>query len=230
MKIDWHSNFMTPVFPSFNTFKRCSFYIIEIFWYIEDTNGKLGKSCRICFINITSPTSPYSTKSCAVSHIKHTAKFMLNFMRSKIWLTSCTGKAIVWKTSSPHQCSTCLVVIRSLNSNLCCLADCNEKSFCDTVDQVNILCICEVTLHCVHHNIRSSTCCLVNRKCICKFWVHACKQWACTIMVIRAFQILLTFVFFNCNYHRITRFRSCCSNCRNTANRCNFICFYFSHE
>lgn len=61
MKIDWHSNFMTPVFPSFNTFKRCSFYIIEIFWDIEDTNGKLGKSCRICFINITSPTSPYST-------------------------------------------------------------------------------------------------------------------------------------------------------------------------
>ena len=51
---------------------------------IEDTNGKLGKSCRICFINITSPTSPYSTKSCTVSHIKHTAKFMLNFMRSKI--------------------------------------------------------------------------------------------------------------------------------------------------
>ena len=71
-------------FQPCNAFRSNGFVLTKIFRNVKDTNGKLGKSCRICFINITSPTSPYSTKSCAVSHIKHTAKFMLNFMRSKI--------------------------------------------------------------------------------------------------------------------------------------------------
>ena len=123
---DWHAYGVAPIFPGGDGKKGSGLYgryCICRFWdmHIENFFPKLYKSARIGFVHISGPASPDGCKPGTVSHIKHAAKFMFNFVSGKIGYPSCPGETIMGKASGPHKSSPGFIVFRLLYSNLGCI-------------------------------------------------------------------------------------------------------------
>ena len=101
---------------------------------------------------------------------------MLDLVGREVRLAARSGETIVGEASGPHQCGASLIIVRGSNGFYGCFTDRYKKAFCHAVDQIYILRIGKITFHRVHHDIRRSAGCLIYRKCVGQFRIHACES------------------------------------------------------
>ena len=140
-------------------------------------------------------------------HIIKTSDLMLQSVRSKVTtIRSTPGQSVVGQTSCPHHLRAGIIILRILLQNLRIHDHRTHQAFRNAVSNLHIPTTGKVTLHRMHQDIRTSTCCLIIRKRHCKFRIHNCKSRTSVITTITSLNPSI----FIGNHRRITHLTTGC--------------------
>ena len=163
MKAGRHLNGTEIIFHSLDTGKG-GFVEIDTAWDFEYVGGKLGKTLRICVIDITCPASPQCGQTGTVSYIVGPSKFMFQLMTCPVTATGSTaGKTVVRETSCPHDFCSGGIIIRLFQQDTGIVDYRLHQGFADAVCNFHSFDIYEIPFHGMHQDIHTAAFGLVLR-------------------------------------------------------------------
>ena len=128
-------------------------------------------------INKCHPGRHNNCKTCTVSTIIKTAKFMFNSVAVPVLIAANTNNIVMCNHSGPHDICTGFVIIRVSNYFWSFVNHCLENTFAKAVSCFYVLCICKIALADMSHNISRTTGSLVSRKSLCQSRIQNRKLW-----------------------------------------------------
>ncbi len=137
--------------------------------------GELREAGNIVLVHLLHPCGEDHGKTCAMRDIVDCAYFMFYGVGSPVAFTTGVEEVIVGDTAGPHDFGTGIVIIGIFQNMRHIVDDCLEPGLTEPVGELDILCIGEIPLHDVCHDVGRSAGSLIRGKRKGKLRIHERK-------------------------------------------------------